>query len=149
MKIWPQFSLHFGLSLCLPLLLGVAVGTGGGSSRWIDLRSQAVRAQEEDAIAPDIAPDTVELFARVLLEIEPFRLKALEETNNTADTTAQNEIRRQFIRDATAVIESHNLSVPDYNRLTIQLREDPELKAQIEQAIRSIQLEEISRSQPF
>ena len=90
-----------------------------------------------------VSEETVEQFARVVLALEPFRLKALDDTNSTSDRTEQNDIRREFIRQATEVIEGHEMSVPDYNRITIQLREDDDLKARIEDAIRSLQQENI------
>ena len=95
---------------------------------------------EDDGEIPD---EMIVQFARVVLAIEPFRLKALEETNGTTDRTRQNEIRRAFLRQAATAIEIHDMSIPDYNKIAIQLRDDTELRARVEDAIRMLQQEEI------
>ena len=83
--------------------------------------------------------DLVNLFAKVVLEIEPHRVAALEASNSTSDDREKDEIRRSFIRQATEIIESNGLAVADYNRITIQLRQDSDLREQIEIAIRGLQ----------
>lgn len=97
---------------------------------------QPVQAQTSDDSVPN---DLVDLFAKVVLEIEPYRVEALEASNNTVDDREKDNIQRDFIRQATEIVESNGLAVADYNRITIQLRQDSELREQIETAIRGLQ----------
>ena len=131
-----RYWFNLGLSAVVGglLMLGVAPSLFRGAV-------QTVWAQ--GVVDGEAIPDeVVEQFAKVVLALEPFRIEALEQTNNTTDRSSQNEIRREFIRQATEVIESFEMTVPDYNRITIQLRDDAELKTRIEDAIRTIQQEE-------
>ncbi|MGK7912408.1 MAG: DUF4168 domain-containing protein [Synechococcus sp.] len=97
---------------------------------------QPVRAQTaEDSVPRDL----VNLFAKVVLEIEPYRVEALEASNNAVDDREKDGIQRDFIRQATEIVEANGLAVADYNRITIQLRQDDELREQIEAEIRGLQ----------
>lgn len=86
-----------------------------------------------------VSHDLVDLFAKVVLEIEPYRVEALEASNNSVNDREKDDIQRNFIRQATEILESHGMAVADYNRITIQLRQDDELREQIEAAIRGLQ----------
>ncbi|NJL98142.1 MAG: DUF4168 domain-containing protein [Synechococcaceae cyanobacterium SM2_3_2] len=80
------------------------------------------------------------LFAKIVLEIEPHRLEA-QELSAEAESENREEIRRDFIRQATEIITAVGLTVPDYNRITLAIRsEDGQaLRDQIEAEIRTLQ----------
>ena len=104
------------------------------------VRSAQAQAPAQAQTGQDPVPsDLVNLFAKVVLEIEPYRVDALEASNNAVDDREKDDIQRNFIRQATEIVESNGLAVADYNRITIQLRQDSELREQIEAAIRGLQ----------
>lgn len=104
---------------------------------------EAARAQ--DRAATTIPADQVALFAKVVLELEPHRQELLERSNQATNETAKLDIKREFIRKATEIIETYELTVPDYNRITIQLKQDDELKEQIESEILRLQQQDTAR----
>ena len=129
----------------LAIVLGAAVSIAGISRRAVVLypfgdvsvwNQTFVRAQTEADAVPN---DLVNLFAKVVLEIEPYRVEALEASNNAIDEREKDDIQRNFIRQATEIVESNGLAVADYNRITIQIRQDSDLREQIEAAIRGLQ----------
>ena len=131
------------MNVWVSLAVFVAIGGTMGAAvsevtdlSWIRLGARPALAQVGgDGVTEDI----VNLFARVVLEIEPYRKDALEASSNTDNDSEKNEIRRQFIRQATEIIEANGMTVADYNRIAIQLRQDEDLRGEIESAIRVLQ----------
>ncbi len=100
--------------------------------------------------APTFTPEQIEVFAQVVLAMEPHRLEAHDRSQATEDSQTQDQIRREFIRKATEIITDHGMTVPDYNRfvLSLQGEEGEVLKQQIEAQIRQIQLNDPSYTAP-
>jgi hypothetical protein len=88
-----------------------------------------------------ISDEQIVQFAKIVLEMEPFRLEAQKKSESSSDLDVKDEIRREFIRKATQIITSNDMSVPDYNRITLRIREtDGEaLKQKIEAEIINLQ----------
>jgi 1,2-phenylacetyl-CoA epoxidase catalytic subunit len=91
--------------------------------------------------ADQIDADQIELFAQIVLDMEPHRLEAQAQSENTTDPDTKDQIRREFIRKATEIITTHGMTVPDYNRITLLIRaeEGQSLRQDIEAQIRQLQ----------
>ncbi|MEO1132865.1 MAG: DUF4168 domain-containing protein [Cyanobacteria bacterium J06639_1] len=119
-------------------VLGVWASVAIGAGVMLPARAQAN--------ATETIPDSqVELFAKVVLELEPFRQEALERSESADDESAKLTIKREYIRKATEIIETHDFTVPDYNRITIQLKDDEDLKTRIESEILRLQEREAAK----
>jgi hypothetical protein len=111
--------------------------------RWIPVAHQLdflpVWAQPDPPT--EISPEQVTLFAKIVLEMEPYRQEAQKQSEATTDETLKKDIRRDFIRKATEIITSNGMTVVDYNRITLRIREEEgkTLKAQVEEEIRKLQ----------
>ncbi|MDX2271759.1 MAG: DUF4168 domain-containing protein [Cyanobacteriota bacterium] len=123
---------------------GIAVCTVGilgwlGVLPGYELGSPRVLAQTTSQ--EGISPEQISLFAKVVLELEPHRLEAQKQAEETTDRNAKDEIRRQFIRKATEIITGNGMTVSDYNRITLRLKgsDGEALKTQIEQEILTLQ----------
>lgn len=81
------------------------------------------------------------LFARVVLEIEPHRLEAQEKSAATEDPDEREQIRRDFIRQVTDILNTLGMTVPDYNRITLAIRSNDgqALRERIEDEVRQLQ----------
>lgn len=110
--------------------LGLAIGV-------VTLQAVGVLGQANEV--EEFTPAQVEQYARVVLAVDPIRRQARERTNAAPDEATQSDIQRNFVRQATDIIERCGLSVPDYNRITIRLGEDAALKNRIEQVVRDLQ----------
>lgn len=112
--------------------------------------SPQLLAQAQSPAPAPFTPEQIEVFAQVVLAMEPYRLEAHEQSQATEDSQTQDQIRREFIRKATEIITDHGMTVPDYNRfvLTLQGEDGDVLKQQIEAQIRQIQLNDPSYSAP-
>ncbi|MEO0852109.1 MAG: DUF4168 domain-containing protein [Cyanobacteria bacterium J06648_11] len=119
-------------------LLGIFAGVVLSGGVMLPARAQADTTEA-------IPNSQVELFAKVVLELEPFRQDALERSDRANDESTKLTIKREYIRKATEVIETHDLTVPDYNRITIQLKDDETLKSRIETEILRLQKQEAVR----
>ena len=106
---------------------------------WVGLGDRPVLAQVG---GERVSEDLVNLFAKVVLKIEPYRQAAQTASSNAGDSEERNEIRRQFIRQATEIIEANGMTVADYNRIAIELRQDEQLRGEIETAIQDLQQNE-------
>ncbi len=82
----------------------------------------------------------IQHYAQVVLAMEPHRLAALEQYTAAANDVEKAAIRREFLRTATRIIEEMDMTVTEYNQITMQLREDLTLKGRIEEVIREQQL---------
>ncbi len=94
---------------------------------------------------PSMAQDLItnadiQHYAQIVLAMEPHRLAALERYTTTPDDVEKAAIRREFLRTATQIIEDMDMTVTEYNRITMQLQDDLTLKGRIEEAIREQQL---------
>ncbi len=91
--------------------------------------------------AEQMDPEQIKLFAQIVLDMEPYRLEAQAQSENTTDPDTQEQIRREFIRKATEIITNHGMTVPDYNRITLLIRaeEGESLRQDIEAQIRQLQ----------
>lgn len=100
----------------------------------ISALAQAQTAEQIDA-------EQIELFAQIVLDMEPHRLEAQAQSENTTDSDTKEQIRREFIRKATEIITNHGMTVPDYNRITLLIRaeEGDTLRQDIEAQIRQLQ----------
>ncbi|MEM9153901.1 MAG: DUF4168 domain-containing protein [Cyanobacteria bacterium P01_F01_bin.33] len=108
---------------------------------WMGTASIAVpeTARAQNNASASVPEAQVALFAKVVLELEPHRQELLEQANRATDETAKLDIKREFIRKATEIIETNEMTVPDYNRITIQLKQDDALKERIESEILRLQ----------
>ena len=131
MNLLMNVALWSSIASMLLLLSGEATAL----KPFPSILQSAVAQVPEDGVTVDL----LERYAKVVLAIEPYRVETAEASNNAEDESEQNEIRRQFIQKATEIIEANGMAVADYNRITIQLRQDEDLKARIEAAIRSHQ----------
>lgn len=112
------------MAVCLTL--GVTVGT------W--------RAQPTPTPA-EFTDEQLLLFAKVVLTMEPLRQEAQQQASRTTDEAVRDQIRREFLRKATAIMNEQGLSVPEYNRIALKIRtpEGRALKQRIEQEIINLQ----------
>ena len=126
--------------------IGFLIGCGWGIT-GVALPQLVALAQSP---VPTFTPEQIEVFAQVVLAMEPHRVEAHERSQATEDNQTKDQIRREFIRRATEIITDHGMTVPDYNRfvLTLQGEEGDVLKQQIEAQIRQIQLTDPSYTTP-
>lgn len=119
--------------LSLSLLWGIS---------WLPtLPLQDLPALAQSGVINEITADQKALFARIVLQIEPYRILALEQSEGTIDPELKAEIQRKFIRKATEIITINGMTVPDYNRITLRVRGDQGeiLRQEIEAEIRALQ----------
>ncbi len=90
-----------------------------------------------------LADEQVTMYARIVLEMEPYRREAQQRSQATDDPATKDQIRRDFIRTATEIITRHGMSVPDYNRITLLTRSEAgrDLQQRIETEILRLQSE--------
>ncbi len=127
----------------LALVISCSIGLLGGLTPQIQAQAQSP--------APTIfTPEQIEVFAEVVLAMEPHRLEAHEQSQSTDDSQTKDQIRREFIRKATEIITDHGMTVPDYNRFVLTLQGDngDVLKQQVEAQIRQIQLNDPDYTNP-
>lgn len=110
--------------------------TSLGASAIVLLSSLPALAQSDGVISNA----DIERYAEVVLAIEPHRQEALNLFNSATGDVERAAIRREFIRTAADIIEAAEMTVTDYNQITIQLRDDLTLKSRVEEAIRTQQL---------
>lgn len=117
--------------------LGLSFGLIGGG---INLPTVPAAAQSPTPSA--YSQEQIALFAQIVLAMEPHRVEAHTRSQQTDDSQAKDQIRREFIRTATEIITGHGMTVPDYNSIVLSLQgQDGDLlKQQIEAQIRQIQL---------
>lgn len=132
---WPKGWRRYGLWIGISLIWGLS---------WlpvVDATPLPALAQASLDAEPEITDEQIKQFAQVVLEMEPFRVEAYEQAEQTEDPDRKDEIRREFIRKATEIITSSGLTVTDYNRITLKIRSDDgkDLKQEIEAEILAIQ----------
>lgn len=88
--------------------------------------------------------EQVTMYARIVLEMEPYRQESQQRSQATDDPASKDQIRRDFIRTASEIITRHGMSVPDYNRITLLIRspEGQALQRRIEAEILRLQSED-------
>ncbi|WP_235278238.1 DUF4168 domain-containing protein [Synechococcus sp. Nb3U1] len=91
-----------------------------------------------------LADEQVTMYARIVLEMEPYRQESQQRSQATDDPASKDQIRRDFIRTASEIITRHGMSVPDYNRITLLIRspEGQALQRRIEAEILRLQSED-------
>ncbi|GAB4213899.1 MAG: hypothetical protein OHK0012_10880 [Synechococcales cyanobacterium] len=123
------------LTLGLSVVVGIGLATAPLETPWAALAQPTPSSQEE------ITPEQVSLFAKVVLTMEPLRQEAQQQANNAPDEAARDQIRRDFLRKATTIMNDNGLAIPTYNRIALRIRtpEGRSLKQQIEQEIINLQ----------
>ncbi|MEN9203664.1 MAG: DUF4168 domain-containing protein [Thermostichus sp. DG_1_6_bins_120] len=91
-----------------------------------------------------LADEQITAYARIVLEMEPYRQESQQRSQATDDPASKDEIRRDFIRTASEIITRHGMSVPEYNRITLLIRspEGQALQQRIEAEILRLQSED-------
>ncbi len=88
-----------------------------------------------------LSDEQVTTYARIVLEMEPYRQASQQRSQATDDPAVKDQIRRDFIRTAQEIITRHGMTVPDYNRITLLIRspEGQALQQRIEKEILRLQ----------
>ncbi len=126
---WGPVSGWFALSL----LWGIS---------WLPaLTNPELPALAQSVITEEVTEEQQELFAKIVLQVEPYRVLAQQTSLNTVDPSEKEDVRRKFIRKATEIITANGMTVPEYNRITLRIRseEGAALRQTIEAQIQALQ----------
>lgn len=112
-----------------------------------------VQAQQQPAPAPqqqdvpELGEETLETFAQAYLEVGEVRMELQNELQTTQDQEEANRIQQEANNRMQEVLESHGMTVQDYQQITQVLNSDPEQRQEFEATVEEIQ-EENGAGQP-
>lgn len=112
-----------------------------------------VQAQQQPAPAPqqqdvpELEEETLETFAQAYLEVGEVRMELQNELQTTQDQEEANRIQQEANNRMQEVLESHGMTVQDYQQVTQVLNSDPEQRQEFEALVEEIQ-EENGAGQP-
>lgn len=86
-------------------------------------------AQQE---AADISTETLELFVDAFIEIETIRNQVSQQLQSVETESDAQVLRQQAQDQMVMAVEQQGISVQEYNEVTTQMQNDPELLAQVQ-----------------
>ncbi|MGQ9836919.1 MAG: DUF4168 domain-containing protein [Cyanobacteriota bacterium] len=115
------------------------------ASTWLPLLAVPLAVAQTPAPVllsnEQVTDEQVTTYARIVLEMEPYRQESQQRSQATDDPASKDQIRRDFIRTASEIITRHGMTVPEYNRITLLIRspEGQALQKRIETEILRLQ----------
>jgi len=126
-----QFSkpLAFATGLALlataPLAVHAQGAAGGGSEKSMGEQQSAT-----------IKPATKEKFIAAYSEISVVQQEYSKKLQNIEDKSKARELQQKAQTEMVGIIEDNGLSIKQYNQIVKQMRNNPELRKEVEQQAR-------------
>ncbi len=127
-----QFSkpLAFAASLALLATAPLAVHAQGAAGNEAGGGNEKSMGDQQSAT---IKPATKEKFIAAYSEIRDVQQKYSQKLQNIDDKSKARELQQQAQTEMVGIIEDKGLSIKQYNQIVNQMRNNPELRKEVEQ----------------